>query len=199
MTDAIPARPTDVRRRVIDSVTKPIDEETKSAILAKASINDFLSDKWLWIYFITFIVVFLVLLFVYMVKNKAAAYAAVVKPTWVPNVYVAGIILFIVYFLYFIAAYRGIRLTTGIGDRRRWILHITFFLTMALQLVIGWLALFNLKFQWCFWLSWLPLIVLAVQMFFTWFVDKIGFFLMVPAFILQIIMIYAFYRFWKDN
>lgn len=195
----IPPRPSDLRRRVIETTTKPIDESTREAILAKATISDFLSDTWLWVYFITFIAISLILLFVYMVKNKAAGYAAVVKPTWIPNVYISGIILFIVYFLYFIGSYRAIRLTTRTGDKRRWIIHITFFLTMAMQLVIGWLALYNLKFQWCFWLSWLPPIILAFQMFFVWFIDKIGFVLMVPALILQLIMIFAFYRFWKDN
>jgi hypothetical protein len=98
-----------------------------------------------------------------------------------------------------IGSYRAIRLTGRIKDKRLWIFHITYFVTLALQLVLGWLALYNQKFQWCFWLSFIAPIILAIQMFFGWFVDRVGFFMLLPALVLQILMIYVYYKFWKLN
>jgi len=179
-------------------LTKPV-EGVKEKL--EQPVSKFLSDKWMWIYLITLAAVALILLFLYMYKYKASAYTSTESPTWVPNKWVTGIILIAVFFLYFVGSYRLDRAVQGnpVEKLRLWIFRITYFVQIALVLIIGWLAMYSQKFQWCFWLSFLLPIVLAVQMFFAWFVDKLSFFLLVPALVIEIIMIYAFYKWWKLN
>lgn len=170
--------------------------------LKAAPLASFMQDMWMWIYMISFVAVALITFFIFIWKYRAGSYEGVQKPGWVPGYIGSSIIIIAVYALYTIGAYRLDRMAQGNGDgpdKRLWIFRSLFFGTIVFQLIIGWIALITKKYQWCFFLSFIPPLILAGHLFFAWIVDKVGFALMLPAFVIQIIQIWIYWKYWQLN
>ncbi len=165
--------------------------------MSNQGIKGYLSDKTLWIYFIVILALALILIFTWMYKSKTEDYyEGLVLPTWTPNKYLVIFIYMIVGILYFLGSFIGLTHLKGSENKTNRIIHqVLYFGVLVSTFITIWLVVFNKKPATAFIVSFLPAILLAIQLFFLWKLkSKIAFGMCVPQFILSIVSIFWFYK-----